>query len=80
MAVLDRRRKRKHVLPNRDVAAESLDGGVFILEIPERGLVASARDHLGAIGREAFDECPPYSGVASGHQRRRGRANLRRSE
>ena len=67
MAILDRRRKRKEVLPNCDVAAETLDCGVFILEIPEGGLVASTRDHLGAIGREAFDECPTDPGIASGH-------------
>jgi hypothetical protein len=77
MAILDRRRQGQHLLRNRDVASDSLDGGVLILEIPERGLVASTRDHWApSVARRSTNarpipELPPVTATTRSRQSRR---------
>ena len=67
IAILDALRERKHILTNGDVAAQSHDPGILILELLERDLVTPTNDHCGAPSRESFDKRPAYPGVAASH-------------
>jgi hypothetical protein len=61
------RAKRKHILPNGDVAAESHDPRILILELLERDFVTPTNDHLGATSRQSLDKRLAYPGVAASH-------------
>jgi hypothetical protein len=67
MAILDARREGEHLLSNSDIAAKSLDCGIFLPKSLESGLVAPTSNHLRSIGCQSFDKRTAYPGIAAGY-------------
>jgi hypothetical protein len=67
VAILDGFHKRRHIIASGDVAAQSLDRWISVLELLERAVVSSTCDHPRAFGSEPLDKHPANSRATAGH-------------